>query len=192
QWIGAAIDRRTFEREIVVAKEKAEEASKAKAHFLSTMSHEIRTPLNAVVGIAYLLLQQDPKPEQIKNLQTLQFSANNLLALINDILDFSKIESSKIEIERIEYDIKLMLERLYAMLEFKAIEKNIDLSMHISPALPVKVKGDPTRLNQIITNLVSSTINFTETGGVKISIDEMEETKKNIAVKRTVTDSGIV
>ncbi len=191
QWIGAAIDRRTFEREIVVAKEKAEEASKAKAHFLSTMSHEIRTPLNAVVGIAYLLLQQDPKPEQIKNLQTLQFSANNLLALINDILDFSKIESGKIEIERIEYDIKLMLERLYAMLEFKAIEKNIDLSMHISPALPVKVKGDPTRLNQIITNLVSNAIKFTEIGGVNISIDVMEETTKNIAVKITVTDTGI-
>ncbi len=191
QWIGAAIDRRTFEREIVVAKEKAEEASKAKAHFLSTMSHEIRTPLNAVVGIAYLLLQQDPKPEQIKNLQTLQFSANNLLALINDILDFSKIESGKIEIERIEYDIKLMLERLYAMLEFKAVEKNIDLGMHISPALPVKVKGDPTRLNQIITNLVSNAIKFTEIGGVNISVDVMEETTKNIAVKITVTDTGI-
>lgn len=191
QWIGAAIDRRTFEREIVVAKEKAEEASKAKAHFLSTMSHEIRTPLNAVVGISYLLLQQDPKEEQVKNLQTLQFSANNLLALINDILDFSKIESGKIEIERIEYDIKLMLERLYSMLEFKAIEKNIDLSMHISPALPVKVKGDPTRLNQIITNLVSNAIKFTEIGGVNISVDVMEETTKNIAVKFTVTDTGI-
>lgn len=191
QWIGAAIDRRTFEREIVVAKEKAEEASKAKAHFLSTMSHEIRTPLNAVVGISYLLMQQEPKEEQIKNLQTLQFSANNLLALINDILDFSKIESGKIEIERIEYDLKLMLERLYSMLEFKAIEKNIDLSMQISPALPVKVKGDPTRLNQIVTNLVSNAIKFTEIGGVYISVDVMEETTKNIALKITITDTGI-
>lgn len=191
QWIGAAIDRRTFEREIVLAKEKAEDASKTKAQFVSTMSHEIRTPLNAVVGITHLLLEQDPKQEQLKNLQTLQFSANNLLALINDILDFSKIESGKIEIELIEYDLRLMLERLYSMLEFKANEKDIDLNLHISPALPNIVKGDPTRLNQIITNLVSNAIKFTEIGGVNLTVDVMEETTKNIAVKFTVTDTGI-
>ena len=191
QWIGAAIDRRTFEREIVVAKEKAEEASNAKAQFVSTMSHEIRTPLNAVVGITHLLLTEDPKPEQIKNLRTLQFSANNLLALINDILDFSKIESGKIELEEIEYDIKELLERLFSMFEFKAAEKSIDLTMNISDGLPHMVKGDPVRLNQILVNLLSNAIKFTDIGGVNLSVEVVEETASKIEVKFTVTDTGI-
>src|SRR5690606_13655559 len=191
QWIGAAIDRRTFEKELVVAKEKAEEASKTKAQFVSTMSHEIRTPLNAVVGITHLLLEQDPKESQIKNLNTLQFSANNLLALINDILDFSKIESGKIEIEEIEYDIREMLQGLFSILEYKATEKSIDLTMNISPSLPNNLKGDPIRLNQILTNLLSNAIKFTDIGGVNLTVDILEETEEEIHVKFVVTDTGI-
>lgn len=191
QWIGSAIDRRTFEREIVVAKEKAEEASKAKAQFVSTMSHEIRTPLNAVIGISHLLLDQDPKKEQINNLQTLQFSANNLLALINDILDFSKIESDKVELETIEFSLKEMLERLFSMLEFKAKEKGIDFMMNIDPNLPHKVKGDPIRLNQIITNLVTNAIKFTDIGSVNFSIETLGETSNTIRTKFIVKDTGI-
>lgn len=191
QWIGAAIDRRTFERELVVAKEKAEEATKAKAQFVSTMSHEIRTPLNAVIGITHLLLDQDPKREQIKNLQTLQYSANNLLALINDILDFSKIESEKVELEEIEYNIQEMLSRLVAMLEFKATEKGIDLVFEVDPVLPSNVKGDPIRLNQIITNLLSNAIKFTDIGGVVLSVHVVSQTNSHIQTKFVVTDTGI-
>lgn len=191
QWIGAAIDRRTFEKELVVAKEKAEEASNAKAQFVSTMSHEIRTPLNAVIGISHLLLDQNPKKEQINNLQTLQFSANNLLALINDILDFSKIESDKVEFEAIEFSIKEMLDRLVSMLEFKAKEKGIDLVMYQHERLPEKVKGDPIRLNQIITNLVSNAIKFTDMGGVSLAVEVLEETADTIQTKFVVTDTGI-
>lgn len=191
QWIGAAIDRRTFERELVVAKEKAEEATKAKAQFVSTMSHEIRTPLNAVIGITHLLLDQDPKQEQIKNLQTLQYSANNLLALINDILDFSKIESEKVELEEIDYNIQEMLSRLVAMLEFKATEKGIDLVFELDPMLPSNVKGDPIRLNQIITNLLSNAIKFTDIGGVVLSVQVVSQTASHIQTKFVVTDTGI-
>src|SRR5690606_1422907 len=191
QWIGAAIDRRTFERELVVAKEKAEEATKAKAQFVSTMSHEIRTPLNAVIGITHLLLDQDPKKEQVRNLQTLQYSANNLLALINDILDFSKLESEKVELEEIEYNIQEMLSRLVAMLEFKATEKGIDLVFEIDPMLPSNVKGDPIRLNQIITNLLSNAIKFTDIGGVVLSVQVVSQTTSHLQTKFVVTDTGI-
>ncbi len=191
QWIGAAIDRRTFERELVVAKEKAEDATKAKAQFVSTMSHEIRTPLNAVIGISHLLLDQDPKKEQVKNLQTLQYSANNLLALINDILDFSKIESEKVELEEIEYNIREMMDRLLAMLEFKATEKGIDLVVEMDPMLPSNVKGDPIRLNQIITNLLSNAIKFTDIGGVILSVQVVSQTATHIQTKFAITDTGI-
>lgn len=191
QWIGAAIDRRTFEKELVVAKETAEEATKTKAQFVSTMSHEIRTPLNAVIGITHLLLDQNPKNEQIKNLQTLQYSANNLLALINDILDFSKIESEKVELEEIEYNIQEMLGRLVEMLEFKATENGIDLVVEIDPVLPMHVKGDPVRLNQIITNLLSNAIKFTDIGGVVLSVQVVSQTATHIQTKFVITDTGI-
>lgn len=191
QWIGGAIDRKRYQRELVMAKEKAEEASRAKANFLSTMSHEIRTPLNAVVGLTHLLLDGNPLPAQIKNLKTLQFSANNLLALINDILDFSKIESEKIEIENIDYNLQDVLEGLHNMFEFKAREKDITLEFKQADNLPVHINGDPVRLNQILSNLLSNAIKFTETGGVVMSINYVASPGGGRTLQFQVADSGI-
>lgn len=191
QWIGGAIDKKKYQKELVLAKEKAEEGSRAKAHFLSTMSHEIRTPMNAVVGLTHLLLEGSPKPEQVRNLKTLQFSANNLLALINDILDFSKIESGKIEIENIGFSLKDLMEGLHNIFELKAQEKQVILNFELPDEIPERIKGDPVRLNQILSNLLSNAVKFTDKGGVTLSVEKIGDSSNAIDLSFSVADTGI-
>lgn len=183
--------RKKAEQEMIAAKELAEQASKAKAQFLSTMSHEIRTPMNAVIGLTNLLLLEDPKEEQKQNLNVLKFSATNLLSLINDILDFSKIESGKIEFEEVAFSIKELIENTRQTLLLKASEKQLALETELDEAIPGMVIGDPTRLNQIMTNLIGNAIKFTPTGKVTIKVIVRHIEEDSIAIDFAVQDTGI-
>ncbi len=179
------------EKKLQRAKEKAERSALAKQDFLSTMSHEIRTPLNVIIGMARLLLESQPKQEQMDYLKNLQFSANHLLVIINDILDFSKIEAGKIKFEDTSFSIQEILTGISKAFAFKAQEKNIALNINTDPALPASVIGDQVRLTQILNNLVSNAIKFTEKGFVSIHVHIKEDKKKNLAVNFEVRDTGI-
>jgi PAS domain S-box-containing protein len=179
------------QRELLLAKEKAEQASQVKSQFLSVMSHEIRTPMNAVIGMTSFLMEDEPRPDQIENLKTLQFSAENLMALINDILDYNKIDSGKVELEHVPFDIRNIIHRIVHSHSFQANEKSLKIFFEIDEAIPEVLIGDSLRIGQIVNNLVSNAIKFTETGFVKISISK-EYTKGNQAdIKFVFEDTGI-
>ncbi|WP_225865732.1 hybrid sensor histidine kinase/response regulator [Dyadobacter aurulentus] len=191
---GAIMDidnQKKTEQELIHAKEMAEMAAIAKSQFLSTMSHEIRTPMNAVIGFTHLLLQQNPRPEQMEYLNILKFSAENLLVLINDILDFSKIEAGKIEFEEVDFNVLSLLENIRSGILQKANEKGIMLKLKVSNPVNVTVVGDPVRLGQILTNLVSNAVKFTETGKVIISAEVTRREGDRITLDFKVEDTGI-
>lgn len=163
-------ERKQREKELIEARERAEAATRAKQQFLSVMSHEIRTPLNGILGTINLLVQEDPRPDQMEYLKTLEFSGNHLLSLINDILDFSKIEANRIQFEAVTLDIREVVENLLKIFSFKAQDKGITITSEIDPAIPQFVKGDPVRLNQILNNLVGNALKFTEKGGINVRV----------------------
>ncbi len=177
--------------ELVIANEKANEAARSKSLFLSTMSHELRTPMNAVIGLAYILLQEDPKPSQIQNLKTLKFSGENLLALINDILDFSKIEANKIQLEEADFNIRDLCHNLKNVFQFKIDEKHLKFILKIDENVPDFLVGDPTRLNQILSNLLSNAVKFTGKGDINLIIKKKGETDQKIIIEFCVKDTGI-
>jgi PAS domain S-box-containing protein len=162
--------RKEFENELILAKERAEEATKTKSQFLSMMSHEIRTPMNAIIGLSNLLLGDNPRQDQQDSLELLRFSGQNLLAILNDILDFSKIEANKVTLERIDFDLDRSIENVAKMLEPKAEEKGIRIKYSFDLRLPKEVKADPVRLSQIMTNLISNAVKFTEKGTVWVEV----------------------
>ena len=173
------------------AKRKAEEASLAKAQFLSTMSHEIRTPMNAVIGLTNLLLDDHPRKNQLENLQALKFSGENLLVLINDILDLSKIEAGKIELEASEYSLRKLISSIQHTLGLNASEKGIYFRCSIDGEIPEVLVGDSTRLSQILNNLVSNAIKFTLTGGVELLAKLVAKTESEATLHFSVSDTGI-
>ena len=179
------------EKRLRKAKERAEKATLAKQDFLSTMSHEIRTPLNVVIGMARLLMDEDPKPEQVDYLKSLQFSANNLLVIINDILDFSKIEAGKVKLEKISFSVREVVEGVAKAFSFQAEEKNVSLKVSLSEALPEQVLGDQTRLTQILNNLVSNALKFTERGFVSIHAYPIQAKGQEPEIGFEVKDTGI-
>ncbi len=179
------------EQALIEAKEKAEEATQAKAQFLSTMSHEIRTPMNAVIGMTHLLLQDTVTPDQAENLRILKFSAENLLVLINDILDFSKIEAGKISFESTPFNLPELVSDLKQSMMPAAREKNISLEVLQDTDLPDKVTGDSVRLSQILINLLSNAIKFTEKGGVKVQLTVLEDAPDASLIQFKVSDTGI-
>ncbi|MFD2036935.1 PAS domain S-box protein [Belliella marina] len=179
------------QRELFYAKEKAEQASNIKSQFLSIMSHEIRTPMNAVIGMAHLLIEDNPRPDQLENLKTLQFSAENLLGLINDILDFNKIESGKVELENVAFDINVVFNRIIHSYTYQAREKSLDVSFEIDGSIPKVLMGDPVRLAQVANNLISNAIKFTEKGFVKISLKRVSESRRSLKIRFDFEDSGI-
>lgn len=179
-----------LEYELKIAKDKAEESSKAKESFLATMSHEIRTPLNAIIGIADLM-QLSPKLRNKENLDTLSFSAKNLLALITDILDISKIEAGKIELSNNVIDLKQVINGVFQTFNPVCEEKNLELIIAMNPNIPESIIGDELRLSQILNNLISNAIKFTPKGYVKINIEAQQITNEKIRLHFKLSDSGI-
>jgi signal transduction histidine kinase/ActR/RegA family two-component response regulator len=191
RWIGSTMERSRKEQELIQAKRQAEDASMAKAQFLSTMSHEIRTPLNAVIGITHLLLQDNPRPEQVENLNALRFSGENLLALINDILDFSKIEAGKIDFEEADFSLCELLTGIKQSLGFKAKEKGLLFRVEEEGSIPSTLVGDPGRLSQVLNNLLSNAIKFTERGHVLLKVTAGEVANGFTDIHFEVEDTGI-
>ena len=172
-------------------KDKAEKAAVAKQDFLSTMSHEIRTPLNVVIGMARLLIDENPKPEQLEYLKSLQFSANNLLVIINDILDFSKIEAGKVKLEQINFSVREVVEGVVNAFLFRAEEKGLELKIDIDEEVPERLVGDQVRLTQVLNNLVGNAIKFTEQGFISIHAKPLNTHGEHADISFEVRDSGI-
>lgn len=177
--------------ELEIARMVAENANKIKSEFLADMSHEIRTPLNGIIGFINLLQKTSLDTKQQEYLMTLQKSANNLLAIINDILDFSKIEAGKLRIEQTLMDIRECIDETLNLLAPHANEKNLALIPLIYSDVPAQVLGDPLRIKQIIANLVSNSIKFTEQGSVIIRVMLEQEAYSQITIRVSVTDTGI-
>src|ERR1700761_9592456 len=187
-----AEERGNLNVEFEKAIEKGETSSQAKSEFLSTMSHEIRTPLNAVIGMTNLLMMGNPRPDQKDNLDILKFSANNLLALVNDVLDFNKIESGKVVFENIKFNLGELMQNVCGGQRLKAEEKGLNFVLEIDDNLKDReFFGDPTRLTQIVFNLISNAIKFTHTGNVWVKVNQLEDRHNTVTVDFAVKDTGI-
>lgn len=179
-------------QELEKAKTAALETAQAKSDFLSNMSHELRTPLNGVIGMANLLAQEPLQPSQLQYLETLLFSANNLLVIINDILDFNKLDAGKVKLEHINFNIRSIVKNIHKSLLAKANEKQLNFKTYISPDTPEIVIGDPVRLGQILINLTNNAIKFTKKGTVAIQVDLEKIDQNNVAhLNFSVSDTGI-
>jgi PAS domain S-box-containing protein len=187
----ADISQQLQAREMLLsAKEKAEEAVRAKSEFLSRMSHEIRTPLNAIVGLTNLMMQ-DFGAVSPENIATIKFSSDALLGIVNDILDFSKLEADKIEIESIPFSLHQVADQVVRSCQVTAQERGLYLHQAIDERLPGQLLGDPLRFQQILLNLVSNALKFTEKGGVDLQIGVIKIDNKTVYLKIVVADTGI-
>jgi PAS domain S-box-containing protein len=193
-FFGTSLDittRKKFEDELVLARKEAIAASKAKSDFLSVMSHEIRTPLNAIIVMAEMLINEVEDPTHKENLEILNYSAKDLLRIVNDILDYSKIEAGKLDLESIDVNIRDFASKIIKTNQLKADEKGIRLELDFDESIPETIKGDPLRLGQILRNLISNSIKFTEKGGVKLSVKLRGIDKESCRLYFGVKDTGI-
>lgn len=171
-------------------KEVAEQTANLKQQFMANMSHEIRTPMNAIVGMTRLLLEQGPRPDQLRYLNAIRQSADNLLVIINDILDLSKIEAGKVVMEQVPFSVNDILATVRDMLLLKAEEKNLSLILEADNDIPPLI-GDPTRIAQILINLAGNSVKFTEQGFVSITAKMMRHADERVRLSLEVTDTGI-
>jgi len=184
-------ERKRFEKQLQEEKEKAEASTLAKSQFLSIMSHEIRTPMNAIIGLTNIMLEEKPRKNQLEKLNLLKFSGENLLSLINDILDYSKIEAGKVELENIVFNLSDILQKYVTLSESRAADKGIALKVDVLSKIPSLVIGDPTRLGQVLNNLIGNAIKFTEKGIVTLTVTPVQVSDEDCVIHFSVKDTGI-
>ncbi len=177
--------------DLVIAKEKAELASKTKANFLSTVTHELRTPLYAVTGLTNMLLDEDPKPDQVNHLKSLKFSGDYLLTFINDILQINKIEAKKVNIEPEIFNLKEKIENVISALNNSALDNNVKLHLEYDKNLPEVYDSDQVKISQILMNLIGNSIKFTKDGDIWVRVNKIDNKGDNYNIKFEVEDNGI-
>ncbi len=186
-----ASDRRQYERELLLARNKAEQAVQAKARLLATLSHEIRTPLHAISLATQLLERTNPTPKQQKYIRTVQSSSHSLLALVNDILDYHKLEADKATLEERSFNLRELITDLVYRVEAKAEEKQLALHVDVDERLPTYLIGDSIKIGQVLMNLLSNAIKFTEQGSVKLTVKVKDVLPDAVSLDFSVRDTGI-
>ena len=184
-------ERKKAALEILKAKELAEKAKEAQEQFLANTSHEIRTPMNGIIGMTNHLIETPLNSEQQEYINAIKESSNNLLSIINELLDLSKIMAKKIVFDKQPFDLEIMVKNLVHLLEFRTIEKNIQLKFHIDDSIPEIIIGDVIRLKQILLNLVENSVKFTHNGEIEIKVELLNETEQSVQLQFSVRDTGI-
>jgi len=177
--------------ELLTEKERAEIAAKTKSNFLSTVTHELRTPLYAVTGLTKMLLEENPKPDQIQHLKSLQFSGDYLLTFINDILQINKIEANKVELDPEIFNLKIKVENVIAALNNSAMDNNIIMHFEYDKKLPEVFDGDQLKISQILINLIGNSIKFTKDGDIWVKLTQLKKSNKIHSIRLEVEDNGI-
>lgn len=179
------------EKRLILARDKALELSQVKSRFLATMSHEIRTPMNGIIGLSAILAETSLNEEQNELLQSITLSANSLLSIINDILDFSKIEAGKMTMEIVPFELHRNISDCIDLFKVSAIQKNIDITYEIEDDLPKEIASDPSRVRQVLVNLLGNAVKFTEQGKVTLKVSMKEIDEDHCQVVFAVEDTGI-
>jgi PAS domain S-box-containing protein len=190
-WFSDVTELRNNARELSLARDIAEDSARAKSEFLANMSHEIRTPMNAILGLTQLALQTQLNEIQRDYLEKTSAAASSLLGIINDILDFSKIEAGKLTMEKIEFLLEEVVNNVVNVILVRVNEKNLELLLSIAPNTPTSLIGDPLRLGQVLNNLLTNAVKFTEKGQVNLVVQVMQETHNQVTLRFEVRDTGI-
>lgn len=192
--VGSFLDvteHKQLERELIKAKESADNLSQIKGDFLANMSHEIRTPMNAIMGMTHMVLNTELDNKQRNYIEKIDSASNQLLGIINDILDFSKVEAGKLKIESTQFSLNQVLDNLVNVVPTKTEHKTVELIFNVSPTLPNLLIGDPLRISQVLINLVNNAIKFTEQGEVVVNVIETTRSQDTINLDFSVVDTGI-